>query len=47
MQDGKWIDKPHVTKVAICKCGNKYIKTRDEQRSCLRCMSEATRNVSA
>ncbi|HEY4521105.1 MAG TPA: hypothetical protein VJL57_01760 [Candidatus Paceibacterota bacterium] len=42
MQDGKWIDQPRETKVALCTCGNKYIKTRDEQQTCLRCISEAS-----
>ncbi len=37
MKNGKWIEKPHTTQVLTCACGGKYIKTRPEQKSCLRC----------
>lgn len=40
-KDGKWIDAPHEVAVRVCACGNKYIKTRKEQKRCLRCMSDA------
>jgi len=36
-KDGKWIDNPREVEVKTCKCGNKYIKTREEQGACLRC----------
>jgi len=38
-KDGKWIDKPEEVVILECECGNKYIKTREEQTICLRCMS--------
>jgi len=41
MQEGKWIEKPRNTKIEVCECGNKYIKTRPRQKVCLRCISEA------
>ena len=39
MKDGKWIDNPNEPVVLVCECGNKYIKTRDKQEVCLRCLS--------
>lgn len=38
-QDGKWIDKTTKTEILVCECGNKYIKTREAQATCLRCIS--------
>lgn len=38
LQNGKWIDNPHTVKVSVCSCGNKYIKTRPGQRTCIPCM---------
>ena len=48
-QDGKWIDKPTAVAVVVCACGSKYIKTRDEQGVCLRCLAKqkAKTSVSA
>jgi len=40
MQDGKWIDNPNKVAVSVCKCKSKYVKTRDGQTACLRCMSD-------
>jgi hypothetical protein len=40
MQNGKWIDNPNKVVVVLCKCGNKYIKTRDKQEVCLRCLAK-------
>jgi len=37
-QDGKWVVKTVKTVILTCECGNKYIKTRDEQTVCLRCL---------
>lgn len=42
-QDGKWIEKLKAPKVLVCKCGNKYIKTRDRQKMCLMCFSTQAR----
>ena len=39
-QDGKWVVRPVKTVILICTCGNKYIKTRPEQDTCLRCLVE-------
>src|SRR3989338_3229242 len=38
-QDGKWIDNPNAVVVVVCECGNRYIKTRDEQETCLTCLA--------
>lgn len=36
-KDGKWIDNPNAVRVVLCTCGNKYIKTRENQNACLSC----------
>ncbi len=42
-KNGKWITKPFQTNVIKCLCGNKYIATRKNQVSCVRCIySEKT-----
>src|SRR6185503_13398078 len=38
-KDGKWTEKLKGPVIKVCKCGNKYIKTRDRQTVCLRCYS--------
>ena len=39
MKNGKWIDNPNTVKVLICSsCGDKYIKTRNRQKVCIRCL---------
>ena len=38
-KDGHWIEKPNKTAVLLCICGNRYLKTRPHQDSCLMCMS--------
>ncbi len=35
---GKWIEKPRISEIVVCSCGNKYIKTRKDQTVCVRCM---------
>jgi hypothetical protein len=40
-QDGHWIEKPNKTAILVCECGNRYLKTRRNQLSCLRCVSLA------
>jgi hypothetical protein len=42
-QDGHWVEKPHITPVVICACGNRYLKTRPAQKVCLRCLNDAKR----
>jgi hypothetical protein len=37
---GIWIEKPRQKEILVCECGNKYIKTRDKQTSCVRCIAE-------
>jgi len=38
---GKWIEKPFLTHVPVCACGNKYIKTREKQTQCIKCIYKA------
>lgn len=42
-KDGKWTDTPREVLVRVCRCGNKYIKTREGQLECLRCLAERRR----
>jgi hypothetical protein len=37
-KDGKWIVKPSATVVLVCACGNKYISTRPNQTTCIKCI---------
>jgi hypothetical protein len=37
-QDGHWIVKPRKTEVLVCACGNRYLKTRHGQTTCVRCL---------
>ena len=37
-QDGHWIIKPRKSVVYVCACGNRYLKTRLQQRACVRCL---------
>ncbi len=43
MKNGKWVDNPNKISVVLCSCGNKYIKTRPNQKQCLQCVSAVTR----
>ena len=36
-----WIPKPRKSPILLCECGNKYIKTRKEQKICLDCIYRA------
>jgi hypothetical protein len=45
MKNGRWIDNPNKPAVVVCACGNKYIKTRELQRVCLRCMMDVRLGV--
>ena len=40
-QNGKWIDRPGKIDVVVCKCGNKYLKTRRNQKTCITCINTA------
>lgn len=40
-QDGKWVERPGKTMIVVCSCGNKYIKTRENQTQCVRCIGKA------
>lgn len=37
-KDGKWTDATHEVVVVVCKCRNRYIKTREGQIECLSCL---------
>jgi len=39
-KDGHWIENPNKAAVLMCACGNRYLKTRDRQTKCLRCISQ-------
>ena len=34
----RWVEKPPHAPIPVCSCGNKYIKTRVDQKHCLRCI---------
>ena len=36
---GKWVEKITHSEILICACGNKYLKTRANQITCVRCIS--------
>ena len=38
--EGRWIEKPTATLIVVCACGGKYIKSRELQTMCVRCMSK-------
>lgn len=47
-KNGRWVERPLASKVSICACGNKYVKTREHQTTCIRCiygMEPATREL--
>ena len=35
---GKWVERPRRTETLVCACGNRYIKTRKNQKECVQCM---------
>ena len=35
---GKWVERPRRTETLVCACGNRYIKTRKNQKECLQCV---------
>ena len=39
-QRGKYVYKPLVSVVVICACGNKYVATRTNQKTCIRCIQD-------
>lgn len=39
-KDGHWIENPNKPVVLLCACGNRYLKTRNGQVKCLRCISQ-------
>jgi hypothetical protein len=38
---GKWVEKPLRTEISVCVCGYKYVKTRKNQTTCIKCMLKA------
>ncbi len=39
-QPGKWIERPRRMEILTCSCGNKYVKSRPNQKVCVRCINE-------
>ncbi|OHA18103.1 MAG: hypothetical protein A3H57_03675 [Candidatus Taylorbacteria bacterium RIFCSPLOWO2_02_FULL_43_11] len=40
-QNGKWVERPNKSEILVCaNCGSKYIKSRDLQVVCVRCISK-------
>ena len=37
---GLWTPKKTVSPIYTCICGNKYLKTRPRQATCVRCMQK-------
>lgn len=37
---GQWVEKPRRMEILTCSCGNKYIKTRDHQKVCVKCLNK-------
>ncbi len=37
---GKWVEKKTIAEILLCSCGNKYIKTRPDQKVCIRCIAK-------
>lgn len=37
-KNGRWVERPLASKVSICACSNKYVKTRENQTKCIRCI---------
>ncbi len=35
---GKWVEKVTKSTVLLCVCGNKYLKTRPQQTTCVPCL---------
>lgn len=35
---GKWVEKVTKSAVLVCVCGNKYLKTRPNQTTCVPCL---------
>ncbi len=35
---GKWVEKVTKSTVLLCVCGNKYLKTRPQQITCVPCL---------
>ena len=41
VQRGKFVYKPLMSIVIVCKCGNKYVATRPKQTTCVMCIRNA------
>jgi len=44
-QAGKWVERPRKSEVLLCVCGNKYLKTREKQIVCVRCLSHGVPQI--
>lgn len=40
-RNGRWIVNPKKTEVFVCTCGAKFIVTRAEQTTCIKCHTES------
>ena len=38
---GIWVEKPRRCEILTCSCGNKYLKTRDSQTVCIKCINKS------
>lgn len=37
---GVWVEKPRRCEILVCSCGNKYLKTRENQTMCINCINK-------
>jgi len=38
-EEGRWIERRRKTEILVClSCGGKYIETRKNQKTCIRCI---------
>lgn len=37
---GIWVEKPRRCEILTCLCGNKYLKTREGQAVCIKCINK-------
>ena len=37
---GVWVERPRRCEILICSCGNKYLKTREGQTVCIKCINK-------
>ncbi len=42
---GVWVERPRISPIVTCACGNKYIVARKNQTSCVRCIAKAGKAI--